>query len=134
MKSKTLFIIFFAASLSLSAQIQKGTFMVEGGIKLGDNWRYDSMLFPEGFGISFGTHDEIGRNYSTGEEQFHWGTRSFAFSLSPRLGYSVFRNFMIGVDLKYIRKNSSLAPFKEDDKSFDRGKGYGFLLENTSEL
>ena len=127
MKAKALFIILFAASLSLSAQLQKGTFMIEGGIKLGDNWRYESMFFPEGFGVSFGTHDVFNKNSSTGNDQFSWGSRNFGFSLSPKLGYSVFQNFLVGIDLKFVRNNFNYSPFEEDDKGYDQGRGYGFF-------
>lgn len=127
MKSKVLIVLLLIASLSLSAQIQKGAFMVEGGINLTGNWGYNSPLLPEGFGISFGTSDQLGKDYVTGNEQFITGGKSFRYSLSPRFGYSVFRNFLVGVDLKYLRNNYSSAPFKENDKSFERIKGYGFF-------
>jgi len=128
MKSKFLTVLLLIASISLSAQVPKGSFMAEGGIKLGNNWRYESMLFPDGFGISVGTRDVYNKNYSTGNDQFSWGTRNFGFSLSPRFGYSVFRNFLVGIDLKYIRNNYSYSPFKDEDKGYDRGKGYGFFI------
>lgn len=127
MKTKALFILLFIASLSLSAQIEKGTFMVEGGINLTDNWTHASSNFIEGFGISFGTHDEIGKDYVTGKEKVTYTSKDFGFSVSPRLGYSLFRNFVVGTDFKYIRNIHRYAPYDPDDKSVDRATIYGFF-------
>ncbi len=49
-----LFALMIVSSISLSAQIKKGSFMLEGGINLPGNWNYDSNPYTEGFGISFG--------------------------------------------------------------------------------
>ncbi len=113
-----LFLVFSAKS-----QIEKGAFMAEGGVKLGNN----SILFPEGFDISIRTNDEFWKDTSTGIDRYSRGSRNLGFSLSPRFGYSVFQNFVLGIDLKYVRDNFNYSPFTKRDKGYNQGKGYGFF-------
>ena len=114
MKGKAILLIILAASLSLSAQIKKGTFMLEGGINLSGNCYYDSKPFTEGFGISFGTSDQFVKYYLTGEEIF-WDTdKTLNYSLAPRIGYFLFRNFVVGPDFRY-RRNTWTNYFEAKD-------------------
>jgi hypothetical protein len=127
MKQILLIAFLFATSLSLSAQIEKGTFMGEGGINLTGIGNYYYKPLSGGFGISFGTQDNIGKDYGSGKDQFYSGSRGFEFSLSPRLGYSILRNFLLGVDLNLYRYYFGHSPYKEDDKGHEKLNGYGFF-------
>ena len=111
--------------MGLSAQINKGAFMLEGGINLTDRWTSQSSNFIEGFGISFGTRDNIGKSPS-GKDIVYSGKR-FGYSISPRLGYFLFRNFVIGTDFKYIHNTSKSDYYHPDDKIVDQATLYGFF-------
>lgn len=128
MKEKAILLIILAASLSLSAQIKKGTFMLEGGINLSGNWDYyDSSPFIESFGISFGTSDHIGKDYVTENEKVISSTKDFGFSVAPRLGYFLFRDFVVGTDFKYMRNIHKYSIYTADDESIDHAILYGFF-------
>ncbi len=120
MKRKAILLIILAASLSLSAQIKKGTFMLEGGINLSGN----SKPFTEGFGISFGTSDYFTRYYLTGEEIFWSSYKTVNYSLAPRIGYFLFRNFVAGPDFRY-RRYAMIYSSGSKDKY--RAELYGFF-------
>ncbi len=124
MKQILLLAFLFAVSFSLSAQIKKGTFMAEGGINLSGNWNYDSKPFTEGFGISFGTSDYYSKDRLYGGDKFWSSSQTINYSLSPRLGYSLFRNFVVGADFKY-RKNTFI--YSSDSKDQYRVELYGIF-------
>ena len=124
MKGKAILLIILAGSLSLSAQIKKGTFMLEGGISLSGNGRYDSKPFTEGFGISFGTSDYFTEYYLTGEEIFWNSYKTSNYSLAPRIGYFLFKNFVVGPDFRY-RRNTWTNYFEEKD--IYKTELYGFF-------
>jgi hypothetical protein len=52
----------------------------------------------EGFGISFGTQDDFGKDRLNGNEKVTYSRKYFGYSVSPRLGYFLFRNFAVGTD------------------------------------
>lgn len=125
MKQIVLLILLFTASLSLSAQIKTGTFMLEGGINLLGDWNMDgSVPFTNGFGISFGNHDQYRKNTITGDDTFEWSHKSLNFSLAPRIGYFLFRNFVVGVDFRY---RSNTITYGSDLSDRNKSTQYGFF-------
>lgn len=124
MKSLLFTSLFLFFVSSAKSQVEKGAFMAEGGLQL-----YGTSPSPDGFGVWFGTRDLFSEDYyQSGSEHFSDGTRNFGYSLAPRFGYSLFRNFVVGADLKYLKSNFSYSPFKEEDKGYDQAKGYGFFI------
>lgn len=124
MKTKALFILFLIVSLSLSAQIKKGTFMLEGGINLLGDWNSDeSVPFTEGFGISFGINDQYNKHSITGVEEFRGSAKRMNYSLAPRLGYYFFRNFVVGLDFRYRLNINHWSRFTDRYRSSQ----YGFF-------
>jgi len=105
MKAKALFIILLIASLKLSAQINKGAIMIEGGISLTGNWNYNADPFTEGFGISIGTNDHFSSDYFTKAEKVYSSSKNTNYIFAPKLGYALFKNFIVGFDFRY-RRNS----------------------------
>jgi hypothetical protein len=126
MKHILLFAFLTATSLSLSAQIDKGNFMFEAGIKLFGDGLTNANPFTETSGISFSSNERFLKNASTGEEEsinkYHQSTYSFA----PRFGYSLFRNFVLGADLKYFNKKYTYATGDYHDKY--QTMLYGFFM------
>ncbi|MBA4409821.1 MAG: hypothetical protein C0397_10420 [Odoribacter sp.] len=88
--------------------------MLEGGINLLGDWDYDSKPFTEGFGISLGTSDYFTRYYLTGEEKFWDSYKTMNYSLAPRLGYFLFRNFVVGLDFRYRRNTLTYSSNSKD--------------------
>lgn len=127
MKTKFFLPLFLLLPFFSAAQIEKGSFMLEGGINLSDGWYYDSSYFVEGFGISFGTHDYIGKDYITGGEKVNFSNKGFGFSLAPRVGFALFKNFLIGADYRYKRKLIKSTPYSSDGYANDKALGYGFF-------
>lgn len=116
MRFTVIFLIVLASSLSLSAQIEKGTFMLEGGIKLsGDGLSYANP-FTETSGISFSSNEYYGKDVFTGKEKSWFLYHEITYSLAPRLGYFLFRNFVIGTDLKYYKKAITYEIANDKDK------------------
>ena len=122
MKAKVLFIILLIASLKLSAQINKGAIMIEGGISLTGNWNYNADPFTEGFGISFGTSDHFANDYITKEEKLWYSNKNTNYAFAPKLGYALFRNFIVGFDYRY-RLNSD--GFSQNEYNRYRTELYG---------
>lgn len=124
MKPILLTSLFLFLVFSAKSQIGKGAFMAEGGVKL-----YGTLPSPDGFGVWFGTRDGFNEDYyQSGSDHFSDGSRIFGYSLAPRIGYSLFRNFVVGVDLKYLKYTFSNSPFREEDKGNNQEKGYGFFV------
>lgn len=126
MKQILLLTLLFAASLSLSAQIEKGIFMLEGGIKLaGDGLSYANPI-SETSGISFSSEDHYIKDITTGKEKSWYPHHEITYSFAPRFGYSLFRNFVVGTDFKYYRNRITYEV--TDHKDRYRTTLYGIFM------
>lgn len=101
--------------------------MLEGGINFTDRTSQTSNNFIEGFGISYGTRDDIGKDYLNGNEQVVVSVKDFGYSISPRFGYSLLRNFVVGTDYRYIHNAHTYSPYSSNHKMVDQATLYGFF-------
>lgn len=116
MKQILLFALLTATTLSLSAQIEKGNFMLEAGIKLFGDGLTNANPFTETSGISFSSNERFIKNTSTGEEESNNKYHQLTYSFAPRFGYSLFRNFILGADFRYYNKKISNATIDYHDR------------------
>src|SRR5512133_3116439 len=86
-------------SMNVSAQVSKGSLMVEGGINLGGT---PSASFVETTGFSFATTNYYNKDFY-GDIHKSTGGNIFRYSISPTVGYALFKNFVVGTDLQYHR-------------------------------
>lgn len=101
MKPLILTSIFLFLVFSAKSQIEKGTFMAEGGVNLVSNSTADETSFTEGFGFWHLTQDRFVKYPGGGTStSFSYGSQTTGFSIGPRLGYSIARNLVCGIDYK----------------------------------
>jgi hypothetical protein len=127
MKHYLLFFLFLVVSQGLTAQIQKGTLMVEGGINLGGNGGYWSAPFIGTTGISFRSSGDYVKNFSDGVTHSKLAQNNFSYSLAPKIGYSIFKNLVIGADFQY---HKNIYKLKSYDHSSDKYRSalYGTFI------
>ena len=87
-------------ALNGSAQVSKGLFLLEGGIQLAGNV---SVPYMATTGISFGS-DNFYLKDVDGNISKELGGSYWRYSVSPKVGYALSHNFVVGVDLQYHRK------------------------------
>lgn len=111
MKRIFLLFIIVSSAINLTAQTEKGTFMIEGGINLAGNLK-------EGFEISFGNSDYFAQDYATKAEKYYRSDQHMIFSVAPRFGYFLDKNLITGIDLKYWM--NSIKYGKDDAPTYNR--------------
>lgn len=127
MKKIEFLILTFFISLNLSAQISKGSYMVEGGINLGGNGGYWSAPFIGTTGISFRSADNYTKNFSDGVTHSYLAQKNFSYSIAPRVGYVVFKNFVVGADLQYHKNIHKLTSYGHNTDRY-RSTLYGAFI------
>ena len=119
MKKIEFLILTFIISLNLTAQINKGFYLVEGGINLGGN-----SAFIGTTGISFGSTENYTKNFSDGVTHSSLAWNYFSYSIAPRVGYVAFNNFVVGADFQYHKTVSKLEDYDHNTNRY-RSTLYG---------
>ncbi len=119
MKKIEFLILTFIISLNLTAQINKGFYLVEGGISLGRN-----SAFIGTTGISFGSTENYIKNYSDGVTHSSLAWNNLGYSIAPRVGYVAFNNFVVGADFQYHKTVSRLEDYDHNTNRY-RSTLYG---------
>ena len=119
MKKIVFLILTFIISLNLIAQINKGFYLVEGGINLGGN-----SAFIGTTGISFGSTENYTKNFSDGVTHSSLAWNYFSYSIAPRVGYVAFNNFVVGADFQYHKTVSKLEDYDHNTNRY-RSTLYG---------
>jgi len=122
MKKIVFLILTFIISLNLTAQINKGFYLVEGGINLGGN-----PAFIGTTGISFGSTENYTKNYSDGVTHSSLAWNYFSYSIAPRVGYVAFKNFVVGADFNYHKNISKLKNYDHHTNRY-RSTLYGIYI------
>lgn len=104
MKTKLFLLLFLILPFFSMAQIEKGSFILESGIRLSGEGLSYANAFSETSLISFSSRDFYAKDVITKEEKSWYPYHQISFSIAPRVGYSLFRNFAAGVDFKYSKK------------------------------
>lgn len=100
-------ILFLLLVFSAKSQIEKGAFMAEGGVSLVNKGDFDDASYTEGFGYWHFNRDRFSETYLGSEESFNYNYRSTGYALGPKLGYVLWKNFVVGLDYKYRRNKFS---------------------------
>ncbi len=100
--------------------------MLEGGIRLAGEGFSPANAFSETSLISFSSHDLYVKDITSKKERSVYPYHQLSFSIAPRVGYSLFRNFAAGVDFKY--SNKTLTHEVNDFKDKYKTNLYGFFL------
>lgn len=124
MKAFKIALLLIICSLSLSAQISKGRFMVETGINLGDS---QSIPFIGTTGISFRLTDDYVKDYTNGTSHIGLARRFSNFSLAPSIGYVFMKNLLIGGDFQYYKNNYRLKDYDHSTIKY-RSVMYGMFI------
>lgn len=124
MKRLKLLLLLFIVSFNLSAQINKGSFMIEAGINLGD---CQSIPFIGTTGISFRATDNYSKDYNNGTSQIYLARRFFNYSFAPRIGYVLGKNLVIGGDFHYYKNTYKLKDYDHSTNKY-RSAMYGIFI------
>jgi len=122
MKKIEFLILTFIISLNLTAQINKGFYMVEAGINLGGN-----SAFIGTSGISFGSTENYTKNFSDGVTHSYLAQNNFSYSIAPRVGYVAFKNFVVGADFQYYKNIYKLKNYDHNTNRY-RSTLYGVFI------
>lgn len=122
MKKIEFLILTFLISLTLTAQINKGYYMVEGGINYGGN-----SAFIGTTGISFGTTENFTKNYSDGVTHSYLEHNYFSYSFAPGVGYVAFKNFVVGANFQYHKNRYKLKNYDHNTNRY-RSTLYGVFI------
>lgn len=101
MKKTILFSLVCMFWFGASAQIEKGMILLEGGVNLGGN-----PAFVATNSISISSNGYYSKNYVDGTSRQVSARNYFSYSIAPRIGYSIFRNFATGTDFQYYRSRN----------------------------
>lgn len=124
MRKLKLFILLLIFSFSLSAQINKGTYMLEAGINLGDS---QSLPFIGTTGISFRSTDDYVKDYTNGTSHIELARKFSNYSFAPRTGYVLVKNLLIGGDFQYYKNNYRLKDYDHSTRKY-RSVMYGMFM------
>jgi hypothetical protein len=105
MKNTFIFSLMIVLSVHLSAQQIKGSFMVEGGIKLKESQSFIQTIGTNG--ISFYKRNNYTNQRNATENirdvhpQFYSSEYIIGYSFAPKIGYFIFNHTSLGVDFQY---------------------------------
>lgn len=122
MKKIEFLILIFIISLNLTAQINKGFYLVEGRLNLGGNPEFIGTT-----GISFGSTENYTKNFSDGVTHSYLARNNFNYSIAPRVGYVAFKNFIVGADFQYLRYIYKLKNYGHNTDRY-RSTLYGVFI------